>query len=96
MIYVLDTNVISELMRPEPHRPLWVRLHEKGGKRHEMPSQHNNEAYLHAYIDGYGLAPDPGGHCSARSGTGQLTTTPLVRTPQRRLLYAYDRSLPNR
>jgi len=24
----------------------WVRLHEKGGKRHEMPCHHNLEAYL--------------------------------------------------
>jgi integrase len=32
-----------------------VRLHEKGGKRHEMPCHHNLEAYLHAYIDSAGL-----------------------------------------
>jgi site-specific recombinase XerC len=41
------------------NRRLWVRLHEKGGKRHEMPCHHNLEAYLHAYIDGCGLANDP-------------------------------------
>jgi site-specific recombinase XerC len=28
----------------------WVRLHEKGGKRHEMPAHHNLEAYLDSYI----------------------------------------------
>ena len=27
-------------------RRLWVRLHEKGGKRHEMPCHHNLESYL--------------------------------------------------
>ncbi len=27
---------------------LWVRLHEKGGKLHTMPCQHNLEAYLKA------------------------------------------------
>lgn len=32
-------------------RRTWVRLHEKGGKRHEMPCHHNLEEYLHAYID---------------------------------------------
>src|SRR5271157_4285327 len=37
------------------NRRLWVRLHEKGGKRHEMPCHHNLEAYLHDYIDGGGL-----------------------------------------
>src|SRR6202040_4268561 len=41
------------------NRRLWVRLHEKGGKRHEMPCHHNLEAYLHAYIDGCRLAVDP-------------------------------------
>jgi len=38
------------------NRRLWLRLHEKGGKRHEMPCHHNLEEYLHAYIDGCGLA----------------------------------------
>jgi hypothetical protein len=28
-----------------------VRLHEKGGKRHEMPCHHNLDEYLHAYIN---------------------------------------------
>ena len=32
-------------------RRLWVRLHEKGGKRHEMPCHHNLETYLTAYIE---------------------------------------------
>ena len=27
----------------------WVRLHEKGGKRHEMPAHHTLEAYIHSY-----------------------------------------------
>jgi site-specific recombinase XerD len=29
----------------------WIRLHEKGGKRHEVPAHHNAEAYLDAYLD---------------------------------------------
>jgi hypothetical protein len=33
----------------------WVRLHEKGGKSHEMPAHHNLEAYLDAYIDAAGI-----------------------------------------
>jgi integrase/recombinase XerC len=32
-------------------RRLWVRLREKGGKRHEMPCHHNLETYLTAYIE---------------------------------------------
>ncbi len=61
------------------NRRLWVRLHEKGGKRHEMPCHHNLETYLHAYIDGCGLAGDPKGLLfrTIGRGTDQLTTTPL-------------------
>lgn len=33
----------------------WVRLHEKGGKRHEAPCHHNAEAYLDAYLDAAGM-----------------------------------------
>jgi integrase/recombinase XerC len=61
------------------NRRLWVRLHEKGGKRHEMPCHHNLEDYLHAYIEGCGLAADkraPLFRTIAR-GTGQLSRTPL-------------------
>ncbi len=36
-------------------RRLWVRLHEKGGKRHEMPCHHNLETYLTAYIEKTGI-----------------------------------------
>ncbi len=30
-------------------------MHEKGGKRHEMPAHHNLEAYLDAYIEAAGI-----------------------------------------
>lgn len=61
------------------NRRLWVRLHEKGGKRHEMPCHHNLEEYLHAYINGCGLACDPKGALFRTIGRGTrvLTTTPL-------------------
>lgn len=36
-------------------RRLWVRLREKGGKRHEMPCHHHLEDYLMGYIEGAGL-----------------------------------------
>ena len=42
-------------------RRTWTRLHEKGGKRHEMPCHHNLEAYLEAYIAAAELAGDPKG-----------------------------------
>ncbi|WNC95550.1 tyrosine-type recombinase/integrase (plasmid) [Paraburkholderia sp. FT54] len=60
-------------------RRLWVRLREKGGKRHEMPCHHTLEAYLHAYLDGTGIGDDPKGPLfrTIRRGTGQLSETPL-------------------
>jgi hypothetical protein len=33
----------------------WIRLHEKGGKRHEVPAHHNAEAYLEAYLEAAGI-----------------------------------------
>lgn len=60
-------------------RRLWVRLSEKGGKRHEMPCHHTLEEYLHAYLDGSGIADDPKGPLfrTVGRGTKQLTRTPL-------------------
>jgi integrase len=39
-------------------RRAWFRLHEKGGKRHEVPAHHNAETYLDAYIGAAGIAID--------------------------------------
>jgi site-specific recombinase XerD len=60
-------------------RRLWVRLHEKGGKQHEMPCHHNLESYLHAYLEGTGIAADPKGPLfpTISRKTGALTSTPL-------------------
>ena len=60
-------------------RRLWVRLREKGGKAHAMPCHHNLETYLHAYLDGTGIADDPKGPLfrTIGRGTGRLTRTPL-------------------
>jgi site-specific recombinase XerD len=61
------------------NRRLWVRLREKGGKRHAMPCHHNLEEYLTAYLDGAGLRGDPKGPLfrTIGRGTGQLTRSVL-------------------
>jgi site-specific recombinase XerC len=61
------------------NRRLWVRLREKGGKRHAMPCHHNLEEYLTAYLDGAGLRDDPKGPLfrTIGRGTGKLTRTVL-------------------
>jgi integrase len=61
------------------NRRLWVRLREKGGKRHAMPCHHNLEEYLTGYLDGAELRGDPKGPLfrTIGRGTGQLTRTVL-------------------
>lgn len=36
----------------------WVRLHEKGGRDHELPAHHKLEEYLDAYLEAAGIADD--------------------------------------
>jgi integrase len=61
------------------NRRLWVRLREKGGKAHAMPCHHSLEEYLHAYLDGAGIAGDGKGPLfrTIGRGTAVLTRTPL-------------------
>jgi integrase/recombinase XerD len=66
----------------------WVRLHEKGGKRHEMPAHHNLEAYLDAYIEAAGIR-DAGKVSLFRSAagrTGTLTEKPMNRVGAWRMI----------
>ena len=55
----------------------WVRLHEKGGKRHEMPAHHKLEHFLDEYLDAAGIRdarqdpPLPLGRRQDRSIDGQ-------------------------
>src|SRR4051812_29354354 len=50
-------------MRVEDYFPQgkrwWLRLHEKGGKHHEMPVHHTLEAYLDSYIEAADLIDQP-------------------------------------
>lgn len=70
-------------MRVEDYFPKgrrsWIRLHEKGGKEHEMPAHHCLEEDLDAYIAAAGIAADRKGPLfrSANRRTGQLTINPL-------------------
>ena len=38
----------------------WLRLHEKGGKFHQVPAHHNAEAYLDAYLEAAGIGDEKG------------------------------------
>jgi integrase len=59
----------------------WLRLHEKGGKFHELPAHHQAEEYLDAYITVAGIAEDDKGPLfrTAPRTTRRLTRKPLSR-----------------
>ena len=59
----------------------WFRLHEKGGKFHEVPAHHNADAYLHEYIERAGIVADRKQPLfrSVAGKTNQLTASPLRR-----------------
>jgi site-specific recombinase XerD len=59
----------------------WLRLHEKGGKRHEMPAHHKLEQFLDEYFDAAGIR-ETGKTPLFRSAvgrTGILTERPMHR-----------------
>jgi integrase len=51
----------------------WVRLHEKGGKEHEVPCHHTLEKLLDQYLEAADIAADPDGPLFRNAGreTGQ-------------------------
>jgi hypothetical protein len=66
----------------------WVRLHEKGGKRHEMPAHHKLEALLDEYIRTAGIAGDDRSPLfrSAVRRTGTLAATAMHRVDAWRMV----------
>jgi integrase len=79
-------------MRVEDYYPegkrWWVRLHEKGGKRHEMPAHHNLETYLDAYINAAGIRESGKTPLfrSAAGRTGALTDKTMHRIAAYRMV----------
>lgn len=67
-------------------RRTWVRLHEKGGKRHEMPCHHNLEDYLGAYARALGGDPKSPLFRSMLGRTGQITERPMGQSDAYRMI----------
>jgi site-specific recombinase XerD len=90
MVYSFARIGAATSMRVEDvftdQRRLWVRLNEKGGKRHEMPCHHNLEAYLHAYLEASGLNHEPKAALfptiAAGTGRGEQRLTRRAITPR--------------
>ncbi len=67
----------------------WVRLHEKGGKQHEMPAHHLLETYMDEYLAGAGIADDKATPLfrTAAGRTGKLTDRSMARTDALRMVW---------
>jgi integrase/recombinase XerD len=67
----------------------WVRLHEKGGKQHEMPAHHLLEAYLDEYVKAAGIGTEkatPLFRTLGGRGRKQLTGDRMTRQDARRMI----------
>lgn len=75
----------------------WFRLHEKGGKRHEVPAHHHAEEYMDAYIDSAGIRDEKKGPLFRSVNKHRvLTINPMTRTDVLRMVKrrAADAGLP--
>jgi integrase/recombinase XerD len=76
----------------------WVRLHEKGGKRHEVPCHHNAEAYLDEYLAAGGIRDEKKSPLfRSVDNRRQLTANPMSRTDVLRMVKrrAQEAGLPS-
>lgn len=66
----------------------WIRLHEKGGKFHEVPVHHNAESYLDEYLSAAGMAGEKNSPLfrTTQGRTRQLTKNPMSRFDAYRMI----------
>ena len=84
MVYSFARVSAAATLRVEDYfengKRAWLRLHEKGGKRHEVPCHHNLATYLDAWINAAGIAAEKKGPLlrAIRKGN-KLTENPMAR-----------------
>jgi integrase len=84
MVYSFARVSAAATLRVEDYfengKRAWLRLHEKGGKRHEVPCHHNLATYLDAWINAVGIAAEKKGPLfrAIRKGN-RLTENPMAR-----------------
>jgi integrase len=85
LIYSFARISAALAMRVEDYFPQgkrwWLRLHEKGGKHHEMPVHHNLELYLDEYVRAARIGEDKKGPLfrAALTKNGGLSNRPMIR-----------------
>ena len=107
MVYSFARVSAVTTMRVEDYfehgKRAWLRLHEKGGKRHEVPCHHNLTEYLDAWTEAAKIAGDKKGPLfrAIRKGNN-LTENPMARediladqAPRRRSRPALFHLLPH-
>lgn len=87
MVYTFGRVTAVTSMKVKDYYPVgkrwWVRLHEKGGKRHEMPAHHTLEQYLDEYLDAAGIRDQPKTPLFRTFSGGRkhvLTENPMMQT----------------
>jgi integrase len=55
----------------ENEKRWWLRLHEKGGKRHDVPCHHSLAKYLDSWIAAGGIGSDKNGLAVSQHPQGQ-------------------------
>jgi len=91
MIYTFARVSAVAHMRVEDYyqngKRWWFRLHEKGGKRHEVPAHHNAEAYMDAYLAAAGIVDDKKSPLfRSVDKRRRLTASPMTRTDVLRMI----------
>lgn len=91
----LGMNVEDYMQRG---RRMWFRLHEKGGKHHELPAHHNAELYMDEYLECSGIGIERKSAIFRTLGRdGRLTANRMHRTDALRMIKkrAAEIGLPN-
>ena len=84
MVYSFARVSAAATLRVEDYfgngKRAWLRLHKKGGKRHEVPCHHNLATYLDAWINAAGIAAEKKGPLfrAIRKGN-KLSENPMAR-----------------
>jgi len=91
MVYTFARVSAAAHMRVEDYfasgKRWWLRLHEKGGKRHEVPAHHNAEAYMDAYLEAADVVDQKKGPLfRSVDKHRQLTNNPMTRTDVLRMV----------
>ena len=92
LLYTFARVAAATAMRVGDYYPVgrrwWVRLHEKGGKEHEMPAHHTLQEWLDTYLEAAGIGEDRKGFLfrTADGRSGRLTSNGMGQADAYRMI----------